>query len=83
MGPRGSPACWYLTYPWSGFAPPELDETLAALEATRGSFDDAAAAVERATGQAVGKPLLEALAARVAADSDALYASASTSGRRV
>ena len=41
---------------------------LAALEASRGSFDEARAAVERATGQHVAKRQVEALAARAGAD---------------
>ena len=46
---------------------------LAAIEAARGSFDDAAAAIERACGVRVGKRQLEDLAARAAADVDAFY----------
>jgi hypothetical protein len=46
---------------------------LAALEATRGSFANAAAAIERATGQTVGKRQVEALTVRAAADIDAFY----------
>jgi len=47
---------------------------LAAVEAARGSFDAAAAAIERATTVRVGKRQVEALAARAAADVDAFYA---------
>jgi hypothetical protein len=47
---------------------------LAAVEAARGSFDDAAAAVGRATGVRLGKRQVEQLAARAAADVDAFYA---------
>jgi hypothetical protein len=46
---------------------------LAAIEAARGSFDDAAAAIERACGVRVGKRQVEDLAARAAADVDAFY----------
>ncbi len=49
---------------------------LAAVEATRGSFADAVDAVERATGQHVGKRQVEQLAARAATDIDAFYAEA-------
>jgi hypothetical protein len=41
---------------------------LAALEATRGSFDDTAEAIERATGLRLGKRQAEQLAGRAAAD---------------
>jgi hypothetical protein len=47
---------------------------LAAAEAARGSFDDAAAAIERATGVRVGKRQVEDLAGTVAVDVDAFYA---------
>jgi hypothetical protein len=47
---------------------------LAALEATRGSFAQSGAAVQRATGQSVGKRQVEALTARAATDIDAFYA---------
>jgi hypothetical protein len=47
---------------------------LVALEAARGSFDDAAAATERATGVRLGKRQVEALAAAAAADVDGFYA---------
>jgi hypothetical protein len=46
---------------------------LAAVEAARGSFADAAAAIERATTVRVGKRQVEALAAAAAADVDAFY----------
>ena len=47
---------------------------LAAVEASRGSFDEASGAVERATGQHVAKRQVEALAARAAADVEEFYA---------
>jgi hypothetical protein len=47
---------------------------LAAVEAARGSFADAAAAIERATTVRVGKRQVEALAAAAAADVDDFYA---------
>ena len=47
---------------------------LAALEASRGSFEDAVAAIERATGQRLGKRQTEDLAARAAGDFEAFYA---------
>ena len=47
---------------------------LAAVEAARGSFDDAAAAIERATGVRVGKRQAEQLAGRAAIDVDGFYA---------
>jgi hypothetical protein len=47
---------------------------LVALEAARGSFDDAVAAVERATGVAVGKRQLVELARTAAADVPGFYA---------
>ena len=47
---------------------------LAAVEATRGSYTEAAAAVQRAAGVAVGKRQLEALAAATAVDFEAFYA---------
>ena len=47
---------------------------LAAAEASRGSFDEAAAALERATGQHLGKRQVEALPDRAAVDVDAFYA---------
>jgi hypothetical protein len=46
---------------------------LAAVEAARGSFADAAAAVERATTVGIGKRQVEALAAAAAIDVDAFY----------
>jgi hypothetical protein len=46
---------------------------LAAVEAARGSFDDAAQAIGRATGVRLGKRQVEQLAARAAADVDAFY----------
>jgi hypothetical protein len=47
---------------------------LAAVEAARGSFEQAAAAVERASGVRVGKRQLEALALAAAADVASFYA---------
>ena len=47
---------------------------LAAIEAARGSFDEASDAVERATGQHVAKRQIEALATRAAIDVDTFYA---------
>ena len=46
---------------------------LAAIEATRGSFDGAVEAIARATGQAVGKRQVEDLASRAAVDFAAFY----------
>lgn len=46
---------------------------LAAIESSRGSFQDAAAGVQRATGQLLGKRQLEQLAACAAVDFDAFY----------
>lgn len=45
----------------------------AAVEATRGSFDDATEAIERETGTRVGKHQVEDLTARAAIDVDAFY----------
>ena len=47
---------------------------LAAVEACRGSFDDATNAIARVTGQTVGKRQTEQLAARAAADFETFYA---------
>jgi hypothetical protein len=47
---------------------------LAATEAARGSFEEAAAAVHRQTGQRVGKRQIEALTAAAAADVEDFYA---------
>jgi hypothetical protein len=47
---------------------------LAAVEASRGSFEEAAAALERATGQHLGKRQVEALSGRAAVDVEAFYA---------
>jgi hypothetical protein len=47
---------------------------LAAIEATRGSFEQAGAALERASGVRVGKRQLEALAGAAAADVAGFYA---------
>jgi hypothetical protein len=48
---------------------------LAAIEASRGSFDDAVEAIERATGQRVGKRQVEGLVQAAATDVEAFYAS--------
>jgi len=46
---------------------------LAAIESTRGSYDDAAEAIQRATGVTVAKRQVEELTARSAADVDDFY----------
>ena len=46
---------------------------LAAVEGSRGSCDSAVDAVERATGQRLGKRQVEDLASRAAVDFDAFY----------
>lgn len=46
---------------------------LAAIESSRGSFDAAVEAIERATGQQLGKRQVEDLASRAAVDFDAYY----------
>lgn len=46
---------------------------LAAIESVRGSFDDAKAAIERATGTRIGKRQVEQLAERAAVDIEAFY----------
>jgi hypothetical protein len=46
---------------------------LASIESARGSFDDACAATERATGQRVPKRQLEQLAQRAAIDFEGFY----------
>ena len=46
---------------------------MTAIESSRGSFDDAVAAIERACGQRLGKRQLEQLAAAAAVDFDAFY----------
>jgi hypothetical protein len=48
---------------------------LAAIEASRGSFQDAVEAIERGTGVSVGKRQTEQLTARAAADVEDFYAS--------
>jgi hypothetical protein len=48
--------------------------TLAAVEAARGSFDDTAEAIQRATGVRLGKRQVEELAGRAAVDFDDFYA---------
>ncbi|MGV1010562.1 MAG: ISKra4 family transposase, partial [Dermatophilaceae bacterium] len=47
---------------------------LAAIESTRGSFEQASAAISRATGQQVGKRQVEELTARAAVDIEDFYA---------
>ncbi len=47
---------------------------LAAVESSRGSFDGAVEAIERNTGQRVGKRQVEQLAGRAAVDFEAFYA---------
>ena len=47
---------------------------LTAIESTRGSFDEAAAAITRSTGQPIGKRQVESLTARAAADVEDFYA---------
>lgn len=47
---------------------------LAAVESSRGSFDAAVDAIERTTGQSVGKRQVEQLTARAAVDADEFYA---------
>ncbi len=46
---------------------------LAAIESSRGSFDGAVEAIERSTGQRLGKRQVEDLASRAAIDFDAFY----------
>ncbi|MBK5249399.1 MAG: ISKra4 family transposase, partial [Actinomycetales bacterium] len=46
---------------------------LAAIESSRGSFDGAVEAIERSTGQHLGKRQVEDLAARAAVDFEAFY----------
>ncbi|WP_246576840.1 ISKra4 family transposase [Actinospica durhamensis] len=57
---------------------------LAAIEAVRGSFDDAKTAIERATGTRIGKRQIEQLTERAAVDIEAFYrqapAAAATAG---
>jgi len=47
---------------------------LAAIEASRGSYDDTVEAITRTSGQRLGKRQVEGLAARAAVDFDAFYA---------
>jgi len=49
---------------------------IAAIESSRGSFDDAASAITQATGQQVAKRQVEALARRAAVDVEAFYQNA-------
>ncbi len=51
---------------------------VSAIEAARGSYDDTVAALERATGQRLGKRQVEALAQRAAVDFDGFYAARKT-----
>jgi hypothetical protein len=53
---------------------------MAAVESSRGSFDEAVAAVERATGQHVPKRQVEGLAQRAAVDFEAFYEQAERAG---
>jgi hypothetical protein len=53
---------------------------LAAVESSRGSFDEAVEAVDRATGQHLGKRQVEQLASRAAKDGDLLVLSADGKG---
>jgi hypothetical protein len=53
---------------------------LAAEESSRGSFDEAAMAVQRATGQHIAKRQVEQLARRAAADFEAFYEGAGRAG---
>jgi hypothetical protein len=52
----------------------------AAIEASRGSFDDAAVAIKRTIGQQLGKRQLEGLAQRAAGDFDGFYAARQRTG---
>lgn len=52
---------------------------LAAIEASRGSYEEAQKAIERATGVGLGKRQVEELTVRAAADVDAYYAEAKRS----
>lgn len=54
---------------------------LAAIEAVRGSFDDAVTAIDRASGVRLGKRQVEALAQAAAGDVDAFYAAARPTAR--
>lgn len=53
---------------------------LCAIESARGSFDDAVAAVKRASGQRVGKRQVEQLARATARDFDSFYATRRSGG---
>jgi len=53
---------------------------VSAIEAARGSYDDTLAAIQRATGQVVGKRQVEQLAQRAAVDFDGFYAARQTAG---
>ena len=44
------------------------------VESSRGFFDEAAATIERATGQGIAKRQVEGLTARAASDVEAFYA---------
>lgn len=51
---------------------------LAAIEAARGSFEEAASAITRSSGQAIGKRQVESLTARAAVDVEDFYDTRST-----
>jgi len=53
---------------------------VSAIEAARGSYDDTLAAIERATGQVLGKRQVEQLAQRAAVDFDGFYAARQIAG---
>lgn len=53
---------------------------LAAIESARGSFEEAVAAIARASGQQLGKRQVEALAQHAAADFEGFYAARKTAG---
>ncbi len=55
---------------------------LAAVESTRGSFDDARTAIASVTGSAIGKRQVEALTRTAAADVEAFYLSATAPATR-
>ncbi|MGH9129712.1 MAG: hypothetical protein ACRDY2_12305 [Acidimicrobiales bacterium] len=52
---------------------------MAAAAASRGSFEEAAAAIERATGHHMGKRQVENLTARAATDVEEFYATTTPS----
>ena len=55
---------------------------LAAIEASRGSYDDTVEAIGRTSGQRLGKRQVEGLTAGAAADFDAFYATRQPTGGR-